>query len=182
MHTHKCLYLDHSLTLIFDSLFLPPPSLSVCTCVSLPPSRLLSPSLPLLSLTYITYNVYHTYIHTHIHEHTTVPPENTSISLLTDKTVQRDTDFELQCNSSNKHSPRYGWTHNGVNLTTLASHSPNSRYLVDIDLGLLTVKGATYDDTGVYTCTATNRAGSDSADVYIDVEGLSTMKYSPHPQ
>ena len=110
-------------------------------------------------------------MHTYTHEQYTVPPANTSISLLTNQTVQKNTDFELQCSSDNKHSPTFTWTYNGANLTNLAMISQDSQYRIDSELGHLTVKGATYGDSGVYTCTATNRAGSDSADFTIDVEG-----------
>ena len=96
---------------------------------------------------------------------------NTSISLLTNQTVQKNTDFELLCSSDNKHSPTFAWTHNRVNNITNLALSLDSRYKIDSELGRLTVKGATYGDSGVYTCTATNRAGSDSADFMIDVEG-----------
>ena len=129
-------------------------------------------SLSFLPLFYDMMYAY-TQSHTCTHEQTTVPPVNTSIILLTNKTIQRDADFELQCSSNVEHSPKFTWTFNETNLTNFATQFPNSRYKIDtdLDLGQLTVKGATYGDAGVYTCITTNRAGSDRADFTIDVEG-----------
>lgn len=70
-----------------------------------------------------------------------------------------------------QHSPKFAWIYNGTNLTNVATQSSNPKYEVNIELGQLTVKGATYWDAGVYTCIVTNRAGSDSANLMVDVEG-----------
>ena len=68
----------------------------------------------------------------------------------------------------------------GTNLTKLTAQFPNSHYTVDSTSGHLSVKGATYNDTGVYLCVATNKAGSDSANITVDVEGESTACMKLH--
>ena len=88
--------------------------------------------------------------------------------------MHRGKDFELRCISNVEHSPTFAWIYNGTNLTNLVTKSLNSRYHINTELGQLTVKGATYWDAGVYTCIATNRAGSDTANLTVDVEGKST--------
>ena len=114
---------------------------------------------------------YCTYVHTHTHLRTSVPPVNTSISLLTDMPVRKGRDFRLRCDSKIDHSPRFTWIHNGANLTNLTIQLAYSRYVVDADQRYLTVKEATYGDAGLYSCVATNKAGSDIANLTVDVEG-----------
>ena len=103
-----------------------------------------------------------------------VPPSNTTINHTTDDSLlsYRDEDFHLNCTANGYRAPNFTWTVNGtINITEL-SQMPNSQYSFDSARGqVLTVSRATYRDHGTYTCTAANKAGSDTASVNIVIKG-----------
>ena len=121
-------------------------------------------------------------MHTHTHTHThTVPPSNTTITPPPTNAVQRDTDLELNCNANGDRPPTFTWIHNGINNLTEMSQRSGSRIEVNRATGRLLVRGVTYGDAGMYMCIASNKAGIDTANITISVEGnyndLSQYKY-----
>ena len=113
--------------------------------------------------------------HTHTHTHT-VPPTVTPASQTTN-TIQRGNNITLECSATGNRQPNFTWIYNGtVNLNEL-SRGHDSRFGVNTQsevnsvTGRLTVSGASYGDAGMYTCNATNKAGSDSTNFTINIEG-----------
>ena len=84
----------------------------------------------------------------------------------------------LQCNANGNPTPKITWIHNGINNLTELAEAPHSRFVVDNETDYLTVRGATYADTGVYTCIAINKAGSDSVNLTVNIEGESTLIFA----
>ena len=101
-----------------------------------------------------------------------VPPSNTTINHTTGNPTLRGKDFHLNCTADGNRAPNFTWTVNGTINVTELSQMPNSRYSFDSARGqVLTVSRATYRDAGTYTCTATNKAGTDTASVNVEIQG-----------
>lgn len=83
--------------------------------------------------------------------------------------IQRGRDLKLACTASGKPAPNIAWTFNETTNLNELSRISNSRYLTGGQN--LTVNTTTYRDAGTYTCTATNKAGTDSTSVNIEIQG-----------
>lgn len=82
-----------------------------------------------------------------------VPPTIAPLSSIV--TVTEGTPHTLTCTATGQPLPLITWSHGGVILSTQGS---------------LSIQPSVHrSDSGVYTCTATNTAGSDSVDITLDV-------------
>ncbi|XP_067838553.1 palladin isoform X3 [Heptranchias perlo] len=76
----------------------------------------------------------------------------------------------LECRASGVPSPLIGWFCEGKEL----ENSPDIQIFQDGDLYTLAIAEAFEDDTGRYTCIATNRFGSDTTSAEVYIEGASS--------
>ena len=77
--------------------------------------------------------------------------------------------LELACTASGKPAPNITWTFNMTTNLNELSQISKPRYPTRGKN--LTVNETTYRDAGTYTCTATNKAGTDSTSVNIEIQG-----------
>lgn len=68
----------------------------------------------------------------------------------------------LRCTASGEPVPNQTWTRDGAAVS-------GSQFLISVDGRVLTLTSVTVEDRGVYTCHASNTAGTDSATVTLDV-------------
>lgn len=112
---------------------------------------------------------------TYLHTHTTVPPANVSVTQLSNPII-RNEEIRLECSADGFPASNFTWTYNGTTDLTKLSRMPDSRHRVLQSRGqILTVNRAEYSDAGLYTCTATNIAGTNSAS--ISVVGIRGKKW-----
>ena len=90
----------------------------------------------------------------------TITPGSTSV-VVTEGEVAT-----LTCTATGDPIPDQTWSRNGTQLT------PGGRYQISSDGRVLTVQQVNEEqDEGVFTCHASNDAGSDSADIAVSVQG-----------
>ena len=90
----------------------------------------------------------------------------------------RNEDIRLECNADGNPAPNFTWTYNGTTGITELSQTSGSRYTVETQTrghSVLTVSGASYRDDGTYTCIATNKAGTDSTSINVEIQGKKTI-------
>ncbi|XP_051783596.1 palladin isoform X2 [Erpetoichthys calabaricus] len=99
---------------------------------------------------------------------TPTPPHFTQ--KLKSQEVAEGNPVRLECRVSGNPEPLVRWFCEGKELST----SPDIQICKDGDLHTLVISEAFEDDTGRYTCTATNSFGSDNTSAEVYVEGASS--------
>ena len=110
-----------------------------------------------------------------LNTHTAVPPTNVAIAQTSNPLlIMRNEEIQLECNADGNPAPNFTWTYNGTTGITELSQTSGSRYTVETQTrgrSVLTVSGASYRDAGTYNCTATNKAGTDSTSITVEIQG-----------
>ena len=104
----------------------------------------------------------HARTHTHTHTHTAVPTITAEFSELN---ATLGSTVTVSCSSSGDPLPVRTWLRNDSQLTT------SGRFQISSDGQTLTVLNIEEGDEGLYTCQASNEAGSDSDSVSLNVQG-----------
>ncbi|XP_053325662.1 hemicentin-1 [Spea bombifrons] len=87
-------------------------------------------------------------------------------------TFMKGTEIKLKCSATGHPTPRIVWTHNGIFIRF------SSRYILTQD-GTFIIKNSLAKDAGLYSCLATNIAGTDkqmSEVVYIEAPQVTVVR------
>ena len=82
---------------------------------------------------------------------------------LVNQTVVHTHDVELRCIANGHPFPSYSWTKNG------SSEIPNT--VLSQENTVLRISQVSWEDEGIYACTATNLLGSVTSSAYLAVHG-----------
>ena len=102
----------------------------------------------------------------------TIPPRDdspVSVTIGDNVTVLTDSDLTIHCPATGSPMPEITWTKNGnkMSLGNMVNQLGN---------GTLVIRKVSVDESGTYTCTATNIAGKSNGTTNVDAVGRSSIK------
>ena len=80
-----------------------------------------------------------------------------------------ETTLIVNCTATGMRPPTYHWLHNNLNIANIVAE--DDRITANNITGSLVIRNIMFTDAGMYTCVATNTAGSDRQDHEVTVVG-----------